>query len=91
MRFAMQIQFGIAMAAQKTLFAAKMKIGEFSQTCDLLCEPGSAIAVPQLLPKRIQRVDKDAVLVLHCLYTGDGTRMCGSVRHIPSQSCDSKL
>lgn len=74
-----------SIAAQEALFAAEVHICELNQPRHLLVEPRAAVASSQLLPKRIQGIHQDPMLVVHRLNTNDLAMMrCNGCHRSPS-------
>ncbi len=70
-----------SIAAQETLFTAEVHIGELNQPRHLLAQPRAAVPSRQLLPKRIQGIHQDPMLVVHRLDTDGLAAMCGNASH----------
>ncbi len=70
-----------SVAAQEALFAAEVHICELNQPRHLLDEPGAAVSARQLLPKRVERIHQDSMLVVHRLNTDDLAAMCSNACH----------
>jgi hypothetical protein len=74
-----------SVAAQEALFAAEMHICKLNQPRHLLAEPRAAVSPRQLLPKRIQGIHQDPMLVVHRLNTdGLATMRCNACHGAPS-------
>jgi hypothetical protein len=72
---------GKSVPAQEALFATEVHGCELDQPSHLLIEPRAAISTRHLMPKRVERIQENPMLVIHRLNADKSLKLCGSTCH----------
>lgn len=75
---------GKSVPAQEALFATEVHVCELDQPSHLLIEPRAAVSTRQLMPKRVERIQENPMLVIHRLNADGSLKLCGSTCHSSS-------
>jgi len=67
--------------AQEAFFATEVHVCELDEPNQLLMEPHTAVSTRQLMPKPVERIQENPMLVIHRLNANGSAKLCGSTCH----------
>jgi hypothetical protein len=74
-------KIGKSIPAQRALFATEVHVCELDQPSHLFIQPRAAVATRQLMPKRIERIQENPMLVIHRLNANGSAKLRSRTCH----------